>query len=53
MRIFELAYCCRLYAEGTWYDVALARFLEGTSPVVACGKLLGDERAPTVAHEEP
>jgi hypothetical protein len=31
MRLFELAYCCRLYAEGTGYDVALARFLEGTN----------------------
>jgi hypothetical protein len=30
MRLFELAYCCRLYAEGTGYDHALARFLEGT-----------------------
>jgi hypothetical protein len=34
MRIFELAYCCRLYAEGTRYDVALARFLEGTGGTV-------------------
>jgi hypothetical protein len=34
MRLFELAYCCRLYAEGTGYDVALARFLEGTNGAV-------------------
>jgi hypothetical protein len=30
MRLFDLAYCCRLYAEGTGYDLALGRFLEGT-----------------------
>lgn len=34
MRLFELAYCCRLYAEGTGYDLALARFLEGTDGAV-------------------
>jgi hypothetical protein len=34
MRLFELAYCCRLYAEGTGYDVPLARFLEGTNGAV-------------------
>ena len=28
------AYYCRLYAEGTGYDVALARFLEGTGGAV-------------------
>jgi hypothetical protein len=34
MRLFELAYCCRLYAEGTGYDRALARFLAGTGGAV-------------------
>ena len=34
MRLFELAYCCRLYGEGTGYDLALARFLEGTNGAV-------------------
>ena len=34
MRLLDLAYCCRLYAEGTGYDVALARFLRGTSGAV-------------------
>jgi hypothetical protein len=34
MRLFELAYCCHLYAEGTGYDVSLARFLEGTNGAV-------------------
>jgi hypothetical protein len=34
MRLFDLAYCCRLYAEGTGYDVALAHFLEGTGGAV-------------------
>jgi hypothetical protein len=34
MRLFELAYCCRIYAEGTGYDRALARFLAGTGGAV-------------------
>ena len=34
MRLFDLAYCCRLYAEGTGYDLALARFLQGTNGAV-------------------
>lgn len=34
MRLFELAYCCRLYAEGTNYDNALARFLEAIGGAV-------------------
>jgi hypothetical protein len=34
MHLFELAYCCRLYGERTGFDVALARFLEGTGGAV-------------------
>ncbi len=34
MRLFELAYCCRIYGEVAGYDRALGRFLAGTGGAV-------------------